>query len=182
MAATKILCVHGVGHAEQDPHWNRPWVDVITTAFKRCNNPDPPEFAVVAYDHLFESAPLNPVEYVEALGELLASAALHSIAGPSVARAFSPPDLGKYAGRWFAGMVVQWVVDANVREECRAAVSAQIDQFQPDIICAHSLGTLLCYDLFTFDNVGGQKINNRTFISFGSQIGNVFVKVLVQNF
>jgi hypothetical protein len=176
MAATKILCVHGIGHAEQDPHWNLPWIDVITDAFKRCNNPEPPEFEVVAYDHLFENASLNPAEYLEALGELLASAALHSIAGPSTARAFGPPDLGKYAGRWFAGMVVQWVVDAKLREECRAAVSAQIDRFQPDIICAHSLGTLLCYDLFTFDNVGGQKINSRTFISFGSQIGNVFVK------
>ena len=176
MAATKILCVHGVGHAEQDPHWNRPWVEVITDAFKRCNNPEPPQFEVVAYDNLFENAPLNPAEYLEALGELLASAAWHSIAGPSPARAFGPPDLGKYASRWFAGMVVQWVVDANLRGECRAAISAKIDQFQPDIICAHSLGTLLCYDLFTFDNVGGQKINAKTFISFGSQIGNTFVK------
>jgi hypothetical protein len=176
MAATKILCVHGVGHAEQDPHWNRAWIDVIADAFKRCNNLEPPEFAVVAYDQLFQNTPLNPLEYGEALGELLASAALHSIAGPSTARAFSPPDIGKYAGRWFAGMVVQWVVDANLRADCRAAVSNEIERFQPDIICAHSLGTLLCYDLFTFDNVGGQKINNRTFISFGSQIGNVFVK------
>jgi len=37
MAATKILCVHGVGHAEQNPHWNQPWDDVIANAFKRCN-------------------------------------------------------------------------------------------------------------------------------------------------
>ncbi|MBV8141355.1 MAG: caspase family protein [Verrucomicrobia bacterium] len=176
MAATKILCVHGVGHAEQDPHWNQQWDDVITDAFKRCNNPEPPQFGVVAYDDLFKDAPLNPAEYFEALAELLASAAWHSIAGPSAARAFGPPDLGRYASRWFAGMVVQWVVDANLRKECRAAIAAKIDQFQPDIICAHSLGTLLCYDLFTFDTVGGEKINGRTFLSFGSQIDNTFVK------
>jgi metacaspase-1 len=176
MAATKILCVHGVGHAEEDPHWNKPWDDVIANAFKRLKDPEPPQFDVVAYDDLFKNAPLNTAEYFEALAELLASAAWHSIAGPSAARAFGPPDLGKYASRWFAGMVVQWVVDANLREECRAAISAKIDQFQPNIICAHSLGTLLCYDLFTFDAVGGQKINGRTFISFGSQIGNTFVK------
>jgi metacaspase-1 len=176
MAATKILCVHGVGHAEQNPHWNQPWDDVITSAFKRCNNPDPPRFDVVAYDDLFESAPLNPIEYAEALGELLASAAWHAIAGPSGARAFGAPDLGKYASRWFAGMVVQWVVDADLRQKCRKVISDKIDQFQPDVICAHSLGTLLCYDLFTFDDVGGQKVRGRTFISFGSQIGNTFVK------
>jgi len=73
-------------------------------------------------------------------------------------------------------MVVQWVVDAGLRQQCRAAISNKIDEFQPDIICAHSLGTLLCYDLFTYDGLGGQKIQNRTFISFGSQIGNLFVK------
>ena len=176
MAATKILCVHGIGHAEADPHWNKPWDDVITGAFKRCNNPDPPQFAVVAYDHLFEEAPLNPIEYAEAIAELLASAAWHAIAGPSAARAFGPPDLAAYASRWFAGMVVQWVVDADLREKCRTVISDGIDQFQPDIICAHSLGTLLCYDLFTFDGVGGQKINGRTLVSFGSQIGNTFVE------
>lgn len=176
MAPTKILCVHGVGHAEEDPHWNQPWDDVIISAFKRCNNPNPPQFDVVAYDNLFEQAPLNAAEYVQAVGELLASVAWHSIAGPSAAKAFGPPDLGKYAGRWFAGMVAQWVVDDQLRAKCRAAISAKIDQFQPDIVCAHSLGTLLCFDLFTFDGTGRQKINGRTFISFGSQIGNTFVK------
>lgn len=88
MAATKILCVHGIGHAEADPHWNKPWDDVITGAFKRCNNPDPPQFAVVAYDHLFEEAPLNPTEYAEAIAELLASAAWHAIGGPLSRKSF----------------------------------------------------------------------------------------------
>ena len=176
MAGTKILCVHGVGHAEQDPHWNQPWDDVITAAFERGNASEPPQFDVVAYDDLFRDAPLNPGEYLEAVGELLASAAWHSIAGPSAARAFGPLDIGTYAGRWFAGMVAQWVVDAGLREKCRAAISDKIDQFQPDVVCAHSLGTLLCYDLFTFDAAGEQKISGRTFISLGSQIGNTFVK------
>jgi hypothetical protein len=176
MAATKILCVHGVGHAENDPHWNQPWREAITNAFKQWNNPDPPEFSVVAYDNLFANAPLNPVEYAAAVSELLASAAWHSIAGPSRAKAFGPPDLGKYAGRWFAGMVAQWVVDDQLRSRCREAIAAEIDRFQPDIVCAHSLGTLLCYDLFTFDAVGRQKIQGRTFVSFGSQIGNTFVQ------
>ena len=65
MADTKILCVHGIGHAEEDPHWNQPWIDVITDAFKRCNNPEPPQFAVVGKLHrtrrngvVFDLAPL----------------------------------------------------------------------------------------------------------------------------
>jgi metacaspase-1 len=176
MPGVKILCVHGVGHAEQDPHWNQPWRDAITNAFTRWNNFDAPEFSVVAYDDLFANAPLNPFEYVAAVGELLASAAWHAIAGPSGAKAFGPPDLGNYAGRWFAGMVAQWVVDEKLRGDCRATISNEIDRFQPDIVCAHSLGTLLCYDLFTFDDTGRQRIQDRTFVSFGSQIGNTFVK------
>jgi metacaspase-1 len=179
---TTILCVHGVGHAEagqnSEPNqpWNELWIEAITGAFRKCNNRDPLDFPVVAYDRLFEAAPLNPFEYPQALAELLASAAFHSIAGPSRAKAFGPADLGKYAGRWFAGMVVQWLVDDNLRKQCRDAVGTAIERYNPQIICAHSLGTLLCYDLFTFDDVGRQKIQDRTFISFGSQIGNTFVK------
>ena len=174
--ATKVLCVHGVGHAEQDPHWNQPWDDVITAAFKRCNNREPLQFEAVAYDKLFEDAPLNPIEYAGAIAELLASAAWHAVAGPSTAKAFGPPDLGKYASRWFAGMVVQWVVDSELRGKCRAVISDRINQFQPDIVCAHSLGTLLCYDLFTYNDAGRRMIEGRTFISFGAQIANTFVK------
>jgi hypothetical protein len=81
MPGVKILCVHGVGHAEQDPHWNQPWRDAIANAFTRWNNFSAPEFSVVAYDDLFANAPLNPFEYVAAVGELLASAAWHAIAG-----------------------------------------------------------------------------------------------------
>ncbi|MBV8587393.1 MAG: caspase family protein [Verrucomicrobia bacterium] len=188
MANTKILCIHGVGHAEEatasggansggNPpaaDWNKPWRDVITHAFTRLHAP-PPQFQVVPYDSLFEQAPLNPAEYGEALAELLGSAAWHGVVGPSPTRGFDPFELGKYAGRWFAGMVVQWVVDANLRAQCRERIASAIDKFQPDIICAHSLGTLLAYDLFSYDGNGKARIKDRTFISFGSQIGNTFV-------
>jgi hypothetical protein len=189
MPNTKILCLHGVGHAEAAPDagganssgnqpaadWSKPWRDAITQAFARLHA-ERPQFEVVSYDSIFAETPLNPAEYGAALAELLGSAAWHGIFGPSPTRGLAPVDLGKYAGRWFAGMVVQWVVDANVRAQCRDRVANLIDQFQPDIVCAHSLGTLLAYDLFSYDDNGRARIKDRTFVSFGSQIGNTFVR------
>jgi hypothetical protein len=187
MPNTKILCLHGVGHEEAPDQraanssgnqptadWNKPWRNAITQAFVRLHA-ESPEFQVVPYDAIFEQAPLNPAEYGAALAQLLGSAAWHGIIGPSTTRGFAPFDLGKYAGRWFAGMVVQWVVDENLRAQCRDRVASVIDRFQPDIVCAHSLGTLLAYDLFTYDDNGRARIKDRTFLSFGSQIGNTFV-------
>ena len=181
MPATKILCVHGVSNVEQigsggpNENWYVPWADEIKAAFEKCHNPDPPQFDVVPFDQLFADAHLDPLEYWQAFGELVSSVAWHGIAGPSEPRAFGLTDLGIYAGRWFAGMVVQWVVDEGLRQKCRDVISKKIDLFQPDIICAHSLGSLLCYDLFTYDDIGRQKIAGRTFITLGSQIGNLFV-------
>src|SRR5205814_203413 len=37
-------------------------------------------------------------------------------------------------------------------------------------------GSLLCYDLFTYDRKGRNAIKDRVFVSFGSQIGNLFVR------
>jgi hypothetical protein len=40
MPGVKILCVHGVGHAEQDPHWNQPWRDAAKQWYHLFNHQD----------------------------------------------------------------------------------------------------------------------------------------------
>jgi hypothetical protein len=73
-------------------------------------------------------------------------------------------------------MVAQWVVNDALRAELRTALTENIQQFGPDIILAHRLGTLLSYDLFTYDNVGRNLANGRIYVTFGSQIANTFVR------
>jgi len=50
-----------------------------------------------------------------------------------------------------------------------------VKEFQPDVICAHSLGTLICYDTFV-RGTGRTAIAGRRLVTFGSQIGNPFVR------
>ena len=70
-------------------------------------------------------------------------------------------------------MVAQWASDDDLREEAREAISAEMANQEYDLICAHSLGTLIAYDTFCRD---ADLIASKVFISFGSQIGNPFVR------
>jgi len=51
----------------------------------------------------------------------------------------------------------------------------QLKDFQPDIVCAHSLGSLISYDTFVRPE-NRRLVADRTLITFGSQIGNPFVR------
>jgi hypothetical protein len=176
MADHTILCVHGIGSVESDPNWDQPWITAITNGFGAPQSGNNLQFATLAYDHLFEQFPAGAPQYLEAVAELLASAAWHTLTDPFRARGFGLPDIGKYAGRWYAGMVAQWVSEPDLRTACRQALAAEIERSNPDIICAHSLGTLLCYDLFSQDQQGPAVIAGRVFVTLGSQIGNTFVR------
>jgi metacaspase-1 len=177
MPTYKILCIHGIGHTEADKNWNQLWIDVLNEAFSQKLHSDYElEFSALAYDKIFEKYPSNVAEDAEAVAELIGSAAYHAATDLLQPRAFEPFENLKYVGRWFAGMVAQWVVSNDLRNELRAALTASIQQFGPDIILAHSLGTLLSYDLFTYDNVGRNLANGRIYITFGSQIANTFVR------
>lgn len=190
-----VLCVHGVGHAEADVDaFHQQWQDAIASAVQQV---DPqvvvqPHFA--AYDDLFANAPLNPVTVGEALVKLGGSGIstavnsvvtgvesavggiVHGIGGlfhPSRGLTDLPDEL-----RWTAGMVAQWAADAQLRQASRDRIKAVLAQMDADgtpadIILAHSLGTLVCYDLFSREPA---LLANKTFVVFGSQIANPFVK------
>src|SRR5271157_220990 len=173
----KILCIHGIGHTEVNKNWNQPWIDVLNDAFaKKFHSDDKLEFRALAYDDIFERYPSNLAEDAAAVAQLIGSAAYHAATDPLQPRAFEPLENLKYVGRWFAGMVAQWVVSDDLRRDLRAHLAATIQQFGPDIILAHSLGTLLSYDLFTYDDVGRNLAKGRIYITFGSQIANTFIR------
>src|SRR6185295_5519309 len=75
--------------------------------------------------------------------------------------------------RWTAGMIAQWASEESLREEVRDAVLSFLKAKPYDLICAHSLGSLICYD--AFQRTPGV-LANKNFITLGSQIGNPFVR------
>ena len=169
----KILCVHGIGHQEADPAFEDTWIDAITSGLVTWRSDRPFRIEFVAYDDLFAADPPSALDVAKAVVKLGASGLFHSI-GDLFRRRRGFGDIAESV-RWTAGMVVQWAENNRLRAAARQRVLDHTTQFQPDVILAHSLGTLLSYDAFARAE-GRALVAGRTFVSFGSQIGNPFVR------
>ncbi len=180
----RILCVQGVGDHRDDSAGQEAWETAIRDGIARWNpQHEVPQHEVdvrfVDYHQLFANASLNAGDTLHALRLLLGSGIYHAVgdwlsdwATRSRRRGiFDFPD----RIRWTAGMVVQWVDNDELRKEARQCVIEDIESFQPHVIAAHSLGSLICYDAFV-NGPGKELVRDKTFISFGSQIGNPFVR------
>jgi metacaspase-1 len=166
-----ILCVHGIGHGDVDPTLMPSWRDAITVDLQRWTPGLQVDFDFLLYDDLFDHAPLNPGTYAEALAKLAASGIVHGIGDllPGSRGLFDLPD----QVRWTAGMIAQWATEDQLRDRLRTLVLDAVAAKRPDIVCAHSLGSLVCYDAFK-RNPGA--VSNAALITLGSQIGNPFVR------
>lgn len=165
-----ILCVHGVGHGDNDGDLVPSWTDAIRQSLQRWDADIPVTVDFLRYDALFEGAPLNPVTYAEALAKLLASGITHGIGDLFGARGLLEIS---QSIRWTAGMVAQWVSEEELRDKACAAVLQQMTGQSYDVVCAHSLGSLICYDTFRRNPAA---ISGKYFVTLGSQIGNPCVR------
>ncbi|WP_161599708.1 caspase family protein [Pseudomonas arsenicoxydans] len=167
----KILCVHGIGHEEADESFEQSWKRAITTAVLSVAPNAVIELDYFEYDARFASSGLGAPEIAEATLRLLTSAVIHSV-GDLFRR---DRGIGQFPDRlrWTAGMVAQWTADEALRTTLRNDLSSKINDSQPDIVCAHSLGTLVAYDTFRRDP---SLMKKRVLITFGSQIANPAVR------
>jgi hypothetical protein len=163
-----ILMIHGLATPEK-PNPYDPWQIAITNGLTeagyggKINAPPVPNG--VMWNALFDNYTADPVDYALAVAELLASAGLDTI------RPVVPSWINDSAG-----MVVKWVLNSDLRSDCRNLLVKQIETIKPDVFIAHSMGTLLCYDLFVNDPRGKTVFEDGIFVTFGSQIANLFVK------
>jgi len=178
-APIRILCVHGIGHGDVDANLATDWSRLINDHLGRYNPALAVEYQFLAYDDLFDQAPHNVLTYGEAflrLGWSGLSSAVAGLFGRRGERA-----AGAEAVRWSAGMVAQWAENEDLREDTRQRLGSAVKAFEPDVIVAHSLGSLISYDTFSrvkdlrgrpWDGPG--LVKNRFFVSLGSQIGSAF--------
>jgi hypothetical protein len=166
-----LLCVHGVGHAEGDPDFRAAWTKAISAAIQTADPDIKLRIDFLEYDKLFERAPLNTVTYSVALGKLLLSATIHGL-GDIFSRSRGFKDIPD-AIQWTAGMVAQWSTDDGLRKELRNGLLAKMQANTYDVVLAHSLGSLICYDTFVQNQAA---IKDRVFVTLGSQIGNPAVR------
>lgn len=165
----RVLAVHGIGNHQDSVDWQGDWNATLRGSFSavgaRLAN-DSAEF--VMHDSIFERYPVTP----EAAWSAFRRLAWSGVTSPFRRQRF----FGQvnHFLQWYAGMVVQWVDNERLRAETRDLLLAEIERYQPDIICGHSLGSLICYDTLT-QPAGRRLLEDRTFVSLGSQINNAFV-------
>lgn len=188
----RILMIHGVNTNEDAvPNPYVAWVDALTTGLRSAGYKGrisaSPTTNGARYNDIFDKYSDNILLYGVALAELLKSAAWHSLVGPSDLEEFALKDQlaaapnqpsGSFLSniRWTGGMVAQWVVESDLRRACRNRLFDLIKKVKPEVILAHSLGTLLSYDLFVNDPRGRTLFADGTVVTFGSQIANPFVR------
>ncbi|MBS4098978.1 MAG: caspase family protein [Sulfuricella sp.] len=177
----KILCVHGVGHKEKDigskDDFTVAWKNAVIKSLGTWGVAEKKlQFEFLHYDQLFEEAGIGPDDYAVGAVELLTSGVVHTAEDwiNTVAGWFGGKrDLADIPDtvRWTAGMVAQWAADEELRDKLVKNLYDHMDGC--DIVLAHSLGTLFCYDAFLRKP---EVLEDKYFVSFGSQIGNPAVR------
>ncbi len=165
----RVLCMHGVGDHHSDLSWQAAWRDAITAGLPNGVDVDL-DFEFAQYDDLFETHDVTFAGTLEAVAKMAGNAASDLFRRRR----------GLFGGmhhtiRWTAGMVVQWVENDELREQSRQRIAKAIADYKPNIVFAHSLGSLVAYDTLTDPSMSRKAAKDITFVSLGSQIGNPFV-------
>ena len=181
-SSIRILCVHGVNHLESDPGGRvslaeQNWRDAIASAAAQWNLQPQVEF--VAYNELFDMAKLTPAMLAASVVKLGASGLWHGLGDLFGARAFGPSGGFGDTLEWTAGMVCEWAGNDALRAKLRARLLGAIKNSQPQLLLAHSLGTLITYDtLARVENKNAPGVPGLTLATFGSQIGHPTVRAV----
>ncbi|HEV8443705.1 MAG TPA: caspase family protein [Steroidobacteraceae bacterium] len=171
----KILLVHGVGHCDANPDYYADWKQAITAQLVAAGLPEEPTYGELHYDDFFDQHNHATPVYLKAVAELVAAAAWHAVIDP-LAGLFHPSrDFGDDV-RWKAGMVAQLCVEPDLRKDLHDLVADALAADDYDLIAAHSLGTLVTYDFLRNDPRGKRAAANLQYLTFGSQINNVFAR------
>ncbi len=180
-SALRVLCVHGVGMHPVGGAWEGEWRGAVEDALRVVEPGRALELRFVHYDDLFEKYEITFLGTLEALAKLTGSAVVAPFRRARGTLAHGTLARGKVGNgvKWSAGMVVKWVEDARFRRDTRARVLERLrcfspeDPTPPDLVLAHSLGSLVLYDTLTA--VPGLDLARTKLVTFGSQIANPFV-------
>lgn len=167
-----IMCVHGLGdHRASD--WDKTWKAAIDEAFPKVEGLTL-DLKFVSYDDIFAGTEITLLDTFKALGKLAASG-LSSLVRRERGVVSDVSD----AVRWSAGYVVAWVENERFQDESRKRILSALQTYKPDVILAHSLGSLVTYNAFAHEDAQQAEFKKllakATYVTLGSQIGNPFV-------
>ncbi|HTF02702.1 MAG TPA: caspase family protein [Bacteroidia bacterium] len=169
---TKILCIHGIGGKDATiDQWSEDWKKKIFESSGLDSNNVTFEFLKI--DDLFalREKETGSVSYGKMFRELIASWIRSAFDDRS--RAFGLKD----NIRWYAGMVAQFATDEQLRKLLNKRLGDALNRFQPDLVYAHSLGTLITYDLLAQEATKKVK-RDFVLVTSGAQIGHPAMRTL----
>ncbi len=165
----RILGVHGLGD-----HRSGEWIARWRTALRQAIPPETQiEFYDASYDHIMEQTSIGPLEAAAAIFKLVGSG-IASLGGRErAARGFGD------RLHFTAGYVCAWVEDTTFQRRTRQFALDKLREVRPNVILAHSLGSLITYNAFSHEDARDPTIaeilRNVRYVTIGSQIGNPFV-------
>ena len=172
MKKLKILGVHGLGD-HRGSTWKEDWTAALLAVFPGQPNVEL-EFAFLTYDDIFEKVDLSVWDTMQAVWKLARSGVTTALRRRRGAVSDVPDRI-----KWTAGYVVAWVEHEKFKDATRARVLESIVQEQPDVIVAHSLGSLISYDALSHSDAQRAEVAHAIarcrYVTLGSQLGNPFV-------
>mgnify|MGYP005840198155 CR=1 FL=1 len=196
MRPLKVLGIHGLGD-QRESGWAEAWRDtilnlpVVRTSSGAGSAPPVVEFVGFAYDDIFAGTEVSWLEAWNAFVKLLGSGITslfrrgRNVPGGEPSLSPSARDLrdrgwwsrAKHDIHWSAGYVVAWLEDRQFRAATRRRLLSALEAVKPDVVLAHSLGSLIAYEaLATSPRPSNGSRWPFRFVSLGSQLGNSFVK------
>lgn len=192
--AFKIMFVHGVGfHEKEDAlrQWTAEWCAAITASthsqgldfkfFPPLGEDSAPgeggtkqgDPGILFYEDILAKAPPPDAgQYFAAVASLIKSYITTKV-GDFFNRdrgLFNiPPDL-----EWKAQEIATWVTSDSLRKKLRQQVVREIRAKNPDIVIAHSYGSLITYDAFLLEDK--DILEGRYLVTLGTQIGNPLLR------
>lgn len=171
MATVKILGIHGLGD-HRTSNWEQTWAEAVRRVYP--GDATTLEFEFVTYDDIFEKTEISPWASARAL-YLLAKSGLGSIFSRDKGALSKVSD----RLRWTAGYVVAWVESESFQKQTRERILDAVREHKPDVVLAHSLGSLVSYNAFSHADATGEDVAailaKVRYVTLGSQIGNAFV-------
>lgn len=173
-ATLKFLGVHGLGDHRQSP-WREEWEKAIRDNFPMQGEIGL-DFHFLTYDDVFEDVDISPWEAAKAVWKLLRSGV--SSIWRRTRRRGAMSDVSHWL-KWYAGYVVAWVEDREFQEKTRAKLLNRLLETKPDVLLAHSLGSLVTYNALSHEDAATralrQILKKMAYVTLGAQIGNPFV-------
>lgn len=171
-SSMRILCVHGLGDHRQSS-WKADWSSAIEQVVGSDTGVEL-DFRFLTYDPIFERTDISFAETVGAFWKLARS----GLSGP-FRQTRGPISNISDRLRWTAGYVVAWVEDEEFQRKTRALVLDTMRDYKPDVVLAHSLGSLITYNAFCHadaaESCAAGALAKTHYVTLGSQIGNPFV-------